>query len=161
MSAPVGVPPSNIPSPRLPDYREFGHLPGRDIRVMLVDDHQMMRNGLRELIGCEAGFKVVAEAADGESVVDIARRVRPDVIVMDISMPKMNGIDATRRVTMENPQARVIGLSLLDDCGTTMRRAGAAAYLTKDATFEALCVTIREVASTIKPARAMPQHGSA
>ena len=119
------------------------------VRVMLVDDHQMMREGLGNIIAGEPGLKVVAEAADGESAVETALRIGPDVIVMDVNMPKMNGIDATRQITAENPQIKVIGLSFYDDQGTrrAMRSAGAVAYLTKDAAFQTLCATIREVTS--------------
>jgi PAS domain S-box-containing protein len=138
--------------PRQPDRSdpaEGDALAFGGVRVMLVDDHQMMREGLGNIIAGEPGLKVVAEAADGESAVETALRIGPDVIVMDVNMPKMNGIDATRQITAENPHIKVIGLSFYDDQGTrrAMRSAGAVAYLTKDAAFQTLCATIREVTS--------------
>ena len=101
--------------------RQAGRVPQHPIRVMLVDDHGMTRHLLRELIGEAAGLAVVAEAADGESAVETARHTGPDVIVMDISIPKMNGVDATRQIMAEGPEVQVIGLTLHDDPGTLQR----------------------------------------
>jgi CheY-like chemotaxis protein len=135
-------------APSVPVYRERAKLSERTIRVMLVDDHQLMREGLRKIIADDPRLALVAEAGDGEAAVEAALHVQPDVIIMDVRMPKMSGIDATRRITEENPQIKVIGLSLSDDQGTlqSMKSAGAVAYLTKDIAFEALCETIRQIA---------------
>ncbi len=83
-----------------------------DTRVMLVDDHKMFRDGLRVLINAEPGMEVVGEAVDGREAVEIARRLSPDVVIMDISMPGMNGIEAMRHLINDDPKVMVIMLSM-------------------------------------------------
>jgi DNA-binding NarL/FixJ family response regulator len=85
---------------------------GSKIRVLLVADHQIMREGLRNIIEEQADLEVVAEAADGEMAVEAARQFQPDVVIMDMNMPKMNGLEATRQIKAEFPQITVIGLSM-------------------------------------------------
>jgi DNA-binding NarL/FixJ family response regulator len=118
---------------------------GGPIRVMLVDDHQIMREILSLVLGDEPDMTVVAEAGDGETAVELARSIQPDVIVMDVTMPRMNGVEATRRITAELPATLVIGMSMHEpqDMATAMLRAGAAAYLTKDGPAEELVRSIR------------------
>ena len=117
---------------------------GRKIRVLVADDHQIMRQGLVQLLKEEGAIEVVGEAADGVIAVEMAQRLHPDVVIMDVSMPRMNGIEATERIVSEMPEVRVIGLSMYEkaDRGAAMFRAGAAAYLTKDGPSEDLIAAI-------------------
>jgi DNA-binding NarL/FixJ family response regulator len=125
------------------------------IRVVLVDDHRRMREGLRGIIEEQSDMTVVAEASDGCMAVDIAHAIRPDVIVMDVNMPNMNGLEATRKIKAELPHVRVIGLSLYNDhkIAGAMRQAGAEAYLSKSS-FLDLCAVIRDGRAQERPAPA-------
>lgn len=117
-------------------------------RVMLVDDHKMFRDGLRLLINAEPGMEVVGEAVDGKEAVEMARRLSPDVVVMDISMPVMNGIEAMRHLIRQNPKVRVIMLSMYSS-GPLVRSvlsAGAAGYILKGSDFSELAEAIRSAA---------------
>ena len=115
------------------------------IRVILADDHEMLRKGLAGLIADQPDMRVVAEASNGVEAVELSRRVFADVVVMDVSMPVMSGVEATRRITDLVPHLRVIGLSMheQESMASEMRQAGAAAYLTKDGPPEALMAAIR------------------
>jgi len=86
-----------------------------NIKILLADDHQIMREGLVALLERESGLQVVGEAADGRSAVRLARQLNPDVVVMDVTMPDLNGIDATRRILEENRRIKVIALSMHAD----------------------------------------------
>lgn len=125
---------------------------GRRIKVLLVDDHPMMREGLRKMIEEEEDLVFIAEATNGEDAIDLTLQLNPDVVVMDVNMPGMNGIEATREISILSPKTRIIGLSLHDniEVAQAMRNAGAAAYLTKAEVFETLCATIRGEAQAIK-----------
>ncbi len=130
------------------------------IRVLLVDDHPMMRQGLRSIVTAYDHLEVVGEAGDGAEAVKLAQRLDPDVVVMDINMPKMNGIEATRRIKAHRSSTVVIGLSVNQSADTVekMKAAGAAAYLTKESAADALCQAI-DVALSHKrraPAQAAP-----
>ena len=104
------------------------------IRILLADDHQIMRQGLRSLLEKERGMEVVAEADDGRMAVTLARKYSPDVVLMDITMPSLNGIGATRQILEECPDTRVIGLSVHPDREYVdgMLKAGASGYLLKN-----------------------------
>lgn len=117
------------------------------IRVLLVDDHQIMREGLRSMIEGETGCEVVAEAADGETAVELATSLRPDVVLMDVNMPKLNGVEATRRIKDIMPDVSVVGLSVHQDpkLEHLMCEAGASAYLSKGTAFNLVCETVRRV----------------
>lgn len=118
------------------------------VRVLLADDHQILRDGVRR--GLEgAGEEVVGEASDGEQAVELARATNPDVILMDISMPVLDGIEATRRITAEVPGARIVVLTMHDDVTRTRAAiaAGAVGYLTKGTSFAEVLQTIRAVAA--------------
>ncbi|MBN1671560.1 MAG: response regulator transcription factor [Kiritimatiellae bacterium] len=117
------------------------------IRVLLADDHKMIRDGLRSLIGQEEGMEVIAQAEDGKSTVRIARKLCPDVVVMDIGMPDLNGIEATRQIAGAKKNIKVIGLSMHSDRRyvSQMLKAGASGYLHKDDAFEELAEAIRTV----------------
>lgn len=116
------------------------------IRLVLVDDHIVMRQGLTALLREESDMAIIGEASDGRSAVELICRLRPDVVLMDINMPGMDGIEATRILHAELPQVRVIGLSMFDeaDRARAMREAGAVNYLTKSGPSEALLAAIRE-----------------
>ncbi len=118
---------------------------GRKIRLMLVDDHSVMRQGLSSLLSFHYDIEIVGEASDGEAAVELARKICPDVILMDISMPKMNGIEATRIIHSESPQIRIVGLSMFDaaDQQSAMKAAGAAAYCAKSGRTDELMAAIR------------------
>lgn len=113
--------------------------------VVLADDHTIVREGLANALAGEPDIAVLGEAADGQEAVDLVRRVRPDVVVLDVSMPTMSGIEAARTITTEFPSMRVVGLSMHDhaDMAAAMREAGAAAYLNKAAAADRLLAVIR------------------
>lgn len=104
------------------------------IRVLLADDHLIVRQGFAALLRSDQAVEVVGEAADGVEAVELAQSLKPNVVVMDVSMPKMGGIDATRWITSNLPGIRVIGLSMHEEepVALAMREAGAVAYVTKD-----------------------------
>lgn len=114
---------------------------------MIVDDHKIVREGLRALISGQIDMEVCAEAADGRSAVELAAETRPDVIVMDLSMPDMNGIEATERILADNPGVRVIALSVHSDSRFVdgVLKAGAAGYLLKDCAFEEVVRAVKAV----------------
>ena len=101
--------------------------------MLLADDHAVTRQGIRQLLGLEPDIQVVGEAADGEAAVEMAGRLLPDVILMDSSMPKLDGVEATRVIRRNHPDIRVIGLSMFEEAerAQAMREAGAADYLSK------------------------------
>jgi len=116
-------------------------------RIVLADDHQIMREGLRSLVNKESDMEVLAEAEDGRSAVKLARKLQPDVIVMDIAMPNLNGVEATRQVLKDVPKVKVVALSMHADKHYVARmlEAGASGYLLKDCAFEELVTAIRTV----------------
>jgi two-component system, NarL family, response regulator NreC len=117
------------------------------IRILLADDHTVMRRGLRALLERQSGFLVVAEAADGREAVDAASDVSPDVAVIDIGMPNLNGIEAARRITEKRPETAVVILSMHADESYVLRalKSGARGYLLKDSPEEDLINAIRAV----------------
>lgn len=104
------------------------------IRIMLVDDHQIVLDGIRLVIQSQPDMKVVGQAKDGRQGVEMAAEVRPDIILMDIGIPKLNGVEATKRIIRENPNIKIIALSVHTDAKFVleMLRAGAKGYLPKD-----------------------------
>lgn len=118
---------------------------GDKIRVLLVDDHTVVRQGLSTMLTLQSDIEIVCEAADGMEAVEKARDFQPDVILMDISMPKMDGIESTRIIHSELPRIRIIGLSMHDkqDQADQMIEAGASAYCTKDGDTKKLLSVIR------------------
>ncbi len=118
------------------------------IRVLLVDDQKILREGLVALLKDQPDLELVGEGGDGEQAIEMASRLRPDVVVMDASMPKLNGVEATRILKAQLPDIRVIGLSMYaeEDMAAAMREAGVSAYLTKDGPVETLAAEIRRVA---------------
>lgn len=132
------------------DPTEAGHVTpissDNVIRVLLVDDHKMLRDGLAGLLREQPDIAVVSEASDGLMAIELAHQTEPDVVIMDVTMPNMNGVEATRRLALELPHIRVIGLSMheKDDMATAMREAGAVHYVTKGAPSEILTAAIRD-----------------
>jgi len=117
------------------------------IRVLIADDHTMFRAGLRALLATEQDIEVIGEAADGQEAVAQSRELVPDVVVMDILMPGMNGIEATSRLAAECPGTKVLVLSMYDDDEHVQQllAAGAAGFVLKQATTDELVRAIREV----------------
>ena len=115
------------------------------IQVMVVDDHPVMREGLSRMLNLQSDIEVVGEASDGEDAVLLARELVPDVILMDVSMPKMDGVEATRVIHTEFSQIRIIGLSVFDkdDLAASMIAAGASDYCTKAGDTDTLLSAIR------------------
>jgi DNA-binding NarL/FixJ family response regulator len=118
------------------------------IRICLVDDQRLMRDGLRTLLELEDDLKVIGEAEDGLSGVQVVEQLRPDVVLMDIRMPGIDGVEATRRIRSRWPEARVVILTTFDDDATIFEglRAGALGYLLKDVSGEELAEAVRKVA---------------
>ena len=104
------------------------------IRILLADDHTVVRKGLRLLLETQPGFSVIADAADGREAVALAEKLAPDVVVMDVAMPTLNGIEAARQITARQPQTAVVFLSMHSDEAYVLKalKAGARAYLLKD-----------------------------
>jgi DNA-binding NarL/FixJ family response regulator len=117
------------------------------IRILLADDHTVVRHGLRALLERQPDMTVVAEAADGRDSVRLAEEQSPDVVVMDITMPNMNGIEATRRILAANPRTAVVILSMHQDESYVLRslKAGAKGYLLKDSLRSDIVDAIRAV----------------
>jgi DNA-binding NarL/FixJ family response regulator len=114
-------------------------------RIVLVDDHIAIRQGLAGLLRAEPDMEIVGEASDGQSAVYLIREIHPDVVIMDISMPVMNGIHATRIIHLELPEVHIIGLSTFqeEEQAAAMRGAGAVDYVSKSAPPEDVIAAIR------------------
>ena len=119
------------------------------IRILLADDHKIVRDGLRSLLEKDFELQVVGEAHNGQVAVLLTHELMPDVVVMDIGMPVMNGIEATEQIIKNQPNAKVIGLSMHSDRRfvSNMLGAGASGYLLKDCAFDELVNAIRAVFS--------------
>lgn len=117
------------------------------IKVLIVDDHQITREGLRSMLEQESGMQYLGEAENGRTAVKLARNLNPDVIIMDVCMPELNGIVATSLILSELPNIKVIALSMLSDRRhvLNMLRAGASGYLLKYCSFRELAQAIRLV----------------
>lgn len=119
------------------------------IRILVADDHRLFRDGLRALLNSAPDLEVVGEAGDGEEVVAQAAVLQPDVILMDLQLPGINGVEATRRILHSQPRVNVLVLTMFEDTDTVLAamRAGARGYILKDADEEALLRSVRAVAS--------------
>jgi len=119
------------------------------IRILLADDHTIVRDGLRALLERQPDMEVVAEAGDGRECVQLAAQHSPDVVMMDVAMPEMNGIEAARRIISDNPKTRVVMLSMHRDESYVLRslKAGAKGYLLKDSPRDEVLAAIRAAAA--------------
>src|SRR2546427_1883056 len=119
-----------------------------ELRVLLVDDHDLFRTGLRNLLEEQGGLNVLAEAANGADAVRLVRELAPDVVVMDLNMPEMSGVEATRHIATLSPLTRVIVLTISDDDADVLDAivAGACGYLLKDASIHDVVTGIRSAA---------------
>ncbi|MCL6580758.1 MAG: response regulator transcription factor [Firmicutes bacterium] len=115
------------------------------IRVLIVDDHEIVRRGIRSYLATEEDFKVVGEASNGEEAVRMVQELRPDVVLMDLVMPGMDGVEATRRIMASNPQTCVVVLTSYTDDSRVLPalKAGARSYLLKDVAAEELGESLR------------------
>jgi DNA-binding NarL/FixJ family response regulator len=120
------------------------------IKILLADDHRIVREGLKSLLEAESDMQVVGEADNGRRAIEMAEEYGPDVVVMDIGMPELNGIEATRRIVHDNPATKVVALSMHSDRRfmSEILKAGASGYLLKDGAFEELAGAIRTVMSS-------------
>lgn len=126
-----------------------GHEPARPVRILLADDQPLLRTGFRMVLGAEEDLDIVGEAGDGAEAVDLSRRLLPDVVLMDIRMPRMDGVAATRAIIDARLPVRVLILTTfdLDEYVVGALRAGASGFLAKDVPAEDLVTAIRTVAA--------------
>jgi signal transduction histidine kinase/ActR/RegA family two-component response regulator len=145
---------SAVSSQDVPGSEGYVHPPAAKAagvrRVLLVDDHAMVRQGLRAILDRYPDLFIIGEAADGREAVSISRKRAPDVIIMDINMPRMDGIEATKRIKKERPEAVIIAVSVNDtpQVRESMQKAGASAFVSKEEAGERLYETIMAMAST-------------
>jgi two-component system response regulator NreC len=118
------------------------------IRILLADDHTILRQGLKLILSSQPDLEVVGEAANGHEVVQLAQELRPDIVLLDVAMPELNGIDATRRMMETNPRLRILVLSMHKEAVYVREilRAGARGYLLKDVIDSELLTAVRSVA---------------
>jgi DNA-binding NarL/FixJ family response regulator len=138
-----------VPAPRVHSRIDEQDLETHDeLRVLLVDDHDLFRSGLRNLLEEQEGLQVVGEGANGSEAVRLVRDLAPDVVCMDLNMPAMSGVEATRHITSLSPLTRVIVLTISEDDADVMDAivAGACGYLLKDASIEDVVTGIRSAA---------------
>lgn len=123
------------------------------IRVLLVDDHRLVRSGLTSLLGTAADIEIVGEAADGAQAVTVVLELEPDVVLMDLSMPVMDGVSATRKILIDRPTTKIVMLSSFSDRARVRDAiaAGAIGYVLKDCTTEELLTAVRAAAQGHAP----------
>jgi DNA-binding NarL/FixJ family response regulator len=120
-------------------------MPGQKIRVLIADDHGIVREGIRMILAAQEDIEVVGEASTGREAVELARRMQPDVVLMDISMPDLNGIQATELIRRELPEVQVLGLTMHEEGNYVFEllKVGAAGYVLKRAAAEDLVAAVR------------------
>ncbi|KGA96533.1 chemotaxis protein CheY [Alkalihalobacillus alcalophilus ATCC 27647 = CGMCC 1.3604] len=121
----------------------------RNIRIVLIDDHQLFREGVKRILAMENDFEIVADGEDGSQAIDLVEKYQPDVILMDINMPNVNGVEATKSLIERYPNIKVLILSIHDDESyvTHVLKTGAAGYLLKEMDADALIEAVKVVAS--------------
>jgi DNA-binding NarL/FixJ family response regulator len=121
----------------------------KQIRILLADDHAVVRQGFKMILAAQSDMEIVGEAGNGREAVELAQNLKPDVVVMDVAMPELNGIEATRRVASSSPHTRVLALSMHKDSVYVREilRAGARGYLLKDSVAADLVSAIRAIAA--------------
>ena len=124
----------------------------KDIKIVLVDDHKLLRDGLRNIIEQRSNMHIIGEASDGREAIKICPKLLPNVVVMDVAMPGLNGIEATRQIHKNNPEIKIIGLSMHSSKQfiQSMFKAGAFAYLLKDGDSDELITAITTVVQNIR-----------
>ena len=133
------------------------------IRLLIADDHALVRSGLRSMLQREPGIEIVGEARNGREAVELCRSLRPDLVLMDVRMPEMDGLAATRTIKRERPETRVLMVTMHEnrDYMLEATKAGAACYVLKDASRSELISAVRRVADA-EPSNsqaAQPGHG--
>jgi DNA-binding NarL/FixJ family response regulator len=120
------------------------------IKILIVDDHQMFRHGLKTLLSLQKDMEIVGEAENGQEAVSKTQKLRPDVILMDVNMPVMDGVESTRRILAEMPDMKILALSMCADtgCNSGMMGAGARGYILKGGDFKELTAAIRATADS-------------
>ncbi len=133
------------------------------IRLLIADDHALVRSGLRSMLQREPGIEIVGEAHNGREAVELCRSLRPDLVLMDVRMPEMDGLEATRAVKREHPEIGVLMVTMHEnrDYMLEATKAGAAGYVLKDAPRNELLSAVRRVvdAEPAKSQAAQPGHG--
>ena len=119
------------------------------MKIVLADDHHVVRQGLRALLEAEPDFRIIGEAGDGLEAIELVEHLQPDVLVLDVMMPGLTGLEVTRKVSQDSPQTRVVILSMYDNEGYVVEalRNGANGYVLKDSTADNLVQAVREVAA--------------
>ncbi len=122
-------------------------MPGDKKSIVIVEDHTILREGLRALISSNPNFDVVAEAGDGREAIKFVEKLKPDLVLMDLSMPRMNGVDAIREIRKRVPDTRIVVLTIHDTEEYILEtlKAGAYGYVLKDATYDELMVALNDV----------------
>jgi DNA-binding NarL/FixJ family response regulator len=117
------------------------------LRILIVDDHAVVRRGVRSLLESEEGFKISGEAATGREAVDMARRLQPDVIVMDLSLPELNGLDATRQILKNDPRSEILVLTMhhSEELARDVLQAGARGYVLKSDADQSLIAAVKSL----------------
>ena len=123
-----------------------------ELKIMIVDDHKILRDGLRNMIEKYPNFKVVGEATDGREALKLSQSLKPDVVIMDVAMEGLNGVEATRQIVQQSPEIKIIGLSMHSNKQFIlgMFKAGAYGYLLKDSDSSELIEAIKKVAQNKK-----------
>ncbi len=123
-------------------------MPSKPLSILLADDHAVVRNGFRHILAAEWDMQVVGEASNGREAVDMAEELKPDIVVMDVTMPELNGIEASRRIAKTCPRTRILALSMHKDAVYVREilRAGAHGYLLKDSSQSDFLSAVRAIA---------------